>query len=141
MNFSLFVCGLVTSTQVSHLKLICTLSLVQLLDADNLLMNPCTLWTLISKESLAIAPMLDTTSPYSNFWCDYQRESVSLRQTCCWCTNCNNVVVVIVVLLLIWWLLWLLLWLLLLLCQCCGCCFSCFECFAFVVGVIVLLFL
>jgi len=39
------------------------------IDADTMLLNPCSLWHLIAKDVGVIAPMLDTVSAYSNFWC------------------------------------------------------------------------
>lgn len=46
-----------------------------LVDADNLILNPCTLWLLTSRDQGIVAPMLDTTLSYSNFWCDYNKDT------------------------------------------------------------------
>ena len=51
---------------------------LQYVDADNLLLNPNILWHLISDDVTLVAPMFNTLSAYSNFWCG-QDENVSTR--------------------------------------------------------------
>ncbi|XP_076821530.1 procollagen galactosyltransferase 1-like [Clavelina lepadiformis] len=38
-------------------------------DADNILMNPYTIWHLMSADVTIVAPALNTLGSYSNFWC------------------------------------------------------------------------
>lgn len=45
------------------------LSVLQLVDCDNLLTNPDVLWKLMKENKTVIAPMLDSRAAYSNFWC------------------------------------------------------------------------
>nr|CAB3232784.1 procollagen galactosyltransferase 1 [Phallusia mammillata] len=42
---------------------------VLFIDADNILMNPHTLWHLITVDHVVVAPMLNTLGSYSNYWC------------------------------------------------------------------------
>ncbi|GCC35546.1 hypothetical protein chiPu_0014031 [Chiloscyllium punctatum] len=44
------------------------------LDADNFLINPDTLNHLIAENKTVVAPMLDSRSAYSNFWCGMTAE-------------------------------------------------------------------
>lgn len=42
---------------------------LQFADTDNVLTNPDTLNLLIAENKSVVAPMLDSTGAYSNFWC------------------------------------------------------------------------
>ncbi|XP_060710887.1 procollagen galactosyltransferase 1 isoform X1 [Hemiscyllium ocellatum] len=49
------------------------------LDADNFLINPDTLNHLIAENKTVVAPMLDSRSAYSNFWCGMTAEGYYKR--------------------------------------------------------------
>jgi collagen beta-1,O-galactosyltransferase len=44
-------------------------SVLQFVDADNLITNPDMLSLLIAENKTVVAPMLDSRAAYSNFWC------------------------------------------------------------------------
>lgn len=46
-----------------------TISLLQFVDSDNLLTNPRVLNLLMAENLTLVAPMLESRSLYSNFWC------------------------------------------------------------------------
>ncbi len=46
-----------------------TISLLQFVDSDNLLTNPHVLNLLMAENLTLVAPMLESRSLYSNFWC------------------------------------------------------------------------
>ncbi|XP_062891934.1 procollagen galactosyltransferase 1-like [Mobula hypostoma] len=49
------------------------------IDADNFLTNPNTLTLLIAENKTVVAPMLDSRSAYSNFWCGMTSEGYYKR--------------------------------------------------------------
>ncbi|KAJ7418571.1 hypothetical protein WISP_58328 [Willisornis vidua] len=53
-------------------------------DADNLLTNPETLKLLIAENKTLVAPMLESRSLYSNFWCGITPQASDLMQAGSW---------------------------------------------------------
>lgn len=62
-----------------HLGRATWLDFVLFLDCDALLVNPATLTELVRENKTVIAPMLDSRSAYSNFWCGMNEKGYYVR--------------------------------------------------------------